>query len=317
MPRFTIEGSPISIAYGYDFSCGIFLSVYDRRLMYNEKASCEVNEVAESIGVKDGGGSYFDLHTGPTGFGMKVSDDTMRVYLQRYGVPQKQIDKIFRENIMEDFYGAKKFENLSLDEPCSDKCLFCNNDKNKTCLKCKTVYSPCQICETKDWFTHKFNSCKCKVASKDEQNLKQVNGILLPVNSEKPVLTQIKVETKFDKEEDHYFESPCLKSFFGDNFLGSSMIAGNPLRKDKVFTDTLIIKYRDEFLKDGSKPNLLVRKLCKNKNPHDWRGPMLVLKYEGTIHEMPPSYIDTDFDDLQDIIDYFTWCGSNFPNRSL
>lgn len=63
MPRFKIEGDPIHVAYGVDeeIGAGVFLSVFDRRLEWNEEANDEVNKVTESIGVKDGGGSYFDL----------------------------------------------------------------------------------------------------------------------------------------------------------------------------------------------------------------------------------------------------------------
>jgi len=51
---------------------GFFLSVYDARLKWNADASKEVNDVTEKVGVCDGGGSYFDLHTGHGGFGFKV-----------------------------------------------------------------------------------------------------------------------------------------------------------------------------------------------------------------------------------------------------
>jgi hypothetical protein len=54
MPRYTIKGSPINIAYGIDDIYGIFLSVLDDRLSYDETASEAVNAVTTSIGVKDG-----------------------------------------------------------------------------------------------------------------------------------------------------------------------------------------------------------------------------------------------------------------------
>lgn len=95
MSRHEIKGSPISIAYGNDQVVGVFLSVYDSRLEFSPTASNEVNAVTEVIGMKDGSGSYFNLHTGPFGFGQKVSYDTMRVYLSRFGVSDKQINSLF------------------------------------------------------------------------------------------------------------------------------------------------------------------------------------------------------------------------------
>lgn len=94
MPRFAIEGDPIRVAFGYDDPVGVFLSVYDKRLGYDPNATSNVNAVTEAIGVHDGGGSYFDLHTGPTGFGIRVDDKTMATYLKRYGVTQEQIEKL-------------------------------------------------------------------------------------------------------------------------------------------------------------------------------------------------------------------------------
>eukprot|EP00956_Cyclotella_meneghiniana_P024699 scaffold49972_cov23-Cyclotella_meneghiniana.AAC.1 len=42
----------------------------------------------------DGVGSYFDLHTGSHGFGMKVDHDTMATYLKRFGVSEEKISEL-------------------------------------------------------------------------------------------------------------------------------------------------------------------------------------------------------------------------------
>lgn len=97
MPRFTIDGDPISVAFGYEDDPGlanVFLSVDDKRLEYDGDASEAVNAVTQKVGVGDGGGSYFNLHTGRFGFGIQVDDKTMEVYLKRFGVPQEQIDAL-------------------------------------------------------------------------------------------------------------------------------------------------------------------------------------------------------------------------------
>ena len=86
MPRFTIEGDPIHVAFGYDEDPngpGVFLSVFDNRLCYDPNATSSVNAVTESIGVKDGGGSYFDLHTGRFGFGVRVDHETMATFVKK------------------------------------------------------------------------------------------------------------------------------------------------------------------------------------------------------------------------------------------
>lgn len=88
--RYTIDGSPISVAYGDDQFTGVFLSVYDERLESSESASDEVNSLLNKH-YADGNGAYLDLHTGMGGFGQKVSKSAMEVFFRRYGVPEEHI----------------------------------------------------------------------------------------------------------------------------------------------------------------------------------------------------------------------------------
>ena len=90
--RYGLGEYPNKLDYGLDHATGYFLSVYDSRLKDMHDESKEVNEIAYKVGVKDGGGSYFDLHTGEGGFGFGVSRDTMAVYWGRYGVPVSAIN---------------------------------------------------------------------------------------------------------------------------------------------------------------------------------------------------------------------------------
>ncbi|KAG4071689.1 hypothetical protein HA402_011843 [Bradysia odoriphaga] len=102
MVRYTIEGSPISIAYGYDHITGVFLSVVDDRLKYNSDASAEVNSVFDNckqIGLQTGEGAYLDMHTGATGFGIKTSWAVMSEYLKRYGVQRDHIAELLKEHL--------------------------------------------------------------------------------------------------------------------------------------------------------------------------------------------------------------------------
>lgn len=103
MVRYTIEGSPIHIAYGYDKMTGVFLSVYDDRLKYDPNASDEINNFLENSspvsGLMSGDGSYFDLHTGQFGLGMKASWPVMSEYLKRYGVPQDRIREMLKAHL--------------------------------------------------------------------------------------------------------------------------------------------------------------------------------------------------------------------------
>ena len=84
MPLYTLNAYDpnIVINYGTNDTSGIFLSVVDKRLEWREKESKEVNQIVMSSGLNEGDGSYFDIHTGESGFGKKVSTDTMTNFLK-------------------------------------------------------------------------------------------------------------------------------------------------------------------------------------------------------------------------------------------
>jgi hypothetical protein len=92
MTRHELVDGHISVTYGCDHVTGFFLSIEDRRLRYESSADKAVNDVTESIGIKDGSGSYFDLHTGPAGFGIKVTNTVYAEFLRRYGVPTEHVE---------------------------------------------------------------------------------------------------------------------------------------------------------------------------------------------------------------------------------
>lgn len=92
--RHTIEGSPISVTYGYDEKTGVYLSAYDDRLKYDYAASEEVNNVFLNCGVlglQSGDGAYLDMHTGDVDIGVKASWPVIHEFLKRYGVPRSHI----------------------------------------------------------------------------------------------------------------------------------------------------------------------------------------------------------------------------------
>lgn len=355
MPRFTIDGSPIHIAYGVDeeLICGIFLSVYDTRLEFDENGTDEVNDVAKSIGVCDDGGSYFDLHTGLTGFGKKVTRETMRTYLLRYGVPSKRIDDLF---------------NWTYGKPIGLTCTVCYKENTKVCAKCHQSYYCSKECQVKNWSDHKMvcnNSSspvgtslvcssveeKCSVCLKKTKNKcskcnqtyycskecsqkellihklvcdalpfpvkinkpnKHVYAFHLPEKSEKIELVQVEIKKKYDEYDNDYFEVAKLECFLGNDTGGLSYMPRNPYNKNRTMKDTLLICYRDNFLNDGSKTNKVVQKMTNCLNPHDWRGPIVIMKTFGTNLQSDSSYLDIELKDITDIYDFFFGYGRKY-----
>lgn len=292
MTRYTIEGSPISVAYGEDKVTGVFLSVFDSRLEYQDNVSAEVNEVAESIGVKDGGGGYFDLHTGKNGFGKKVSKETMRVYFSRYGVKKQHIDKLL---------GTKKEDESKLQS--------CENAMES--LKIFDCYLP-KECDL-DLNQNLINDTLPFPIKKPPTGSiirKSIYAIYLPETGIKPILVDVPIKVMLDKNGKPY-EDPQIQDFIGKGIhLARSCMPYNPLNEKRVMSNTLEINYRDNFLVDGrSKKNEVVQKITKGMAGYDWRGPMIVLKFKGVESFHKQDHLDIELTDFPDIVDFLLWYG--------
>jgi hypothetical protein len=325
MTRFTIEGSPISVAYGYDEPLdNVFLSVFDERLKYDSAASDGVNSITEKIGVKDGGGSYFDLHTGQYGFGLKVSHDIMRTYLARFGVTQNNIDNLYKNNKNkaknENKENNKKTANStepiksSLNEKSINKiikkCSKCNTKTSTVCVNCHFIHYCSKKCQTKDWPIHK-SICNSLPFPEKNSNIKSVYGVLLPEDSDKPVLVNVKLDSAFDSDDDSHFYKPNTDEFLGKYDTDHRYVGRNP-KNDKNLNNTLVITFREEFGIDGiSKTNKAVEKLTKNCCPFEWKGPILITKFRGIDLRSDFNYLDVEMNDIEDIIDYFSLYGKN------
>lgn len=193
MPRFTIDGSPIHIVYGVneEFICGIFLSVYDTRLEWDENATDQVNDVAKSVGICDGAGSYFNLHTGLNGFGKKVTRETIRTYLLRYGVTNKRIDDLF---------------NWTCGKPIGLTCTVCYKENTKVCAKCHQFYYCSKECQVGDWSDHKMI---CNNSSSPVGNT--LSLVCSPVEEKCSVCLK-KTKNKCSKcNQTYYCSKECLK----------------------------------------------------------------------------------------------------------
>lgn len=91
--RHEIDSDTLGIAYGSDHVTGYFLAVTDKRLEWSKNSSDEVNAVKEKI-APDGGGCYFNIHTGPLGYGFKVDIKTMASFWDTYGIPDGHVQKL-------------------------------------------------------------------------------------------------------------------------------------------------------------------------------------------------------------------------------
>ena len=232
--RYTIPGDLISIAYGDQELGGpksVFLSVTDKRLEWNDKNTKQVNKVTESIGIQDGSGSYLNLYTGQYGIGVKVDDQTMVVFLKRFGVTDDQISNLPLKIPFNDATPKSKQKRVGSSRVCN----FCKT-KNTTCqdcMKCKSVHYCSKDCQRSDWKIHKlFCGLRCDdLSTKDSTSstMDTVKAFLLPEGSDSP--TMIHLPLKNITSSEGRYEKLYFNGFI-DGFT-------NRIRSD-LFTDSSI-----------------------------------------------------------------------------
>jgi hypothetical protein len=303
MPSYHISASPfVSISYGYDNVSGVYLSVFDSRLDYSDTQSEEVNQIAADTCVSDEhgvgvNGCYVDLYTGKTSLvGKKVCEETMGVFMIRFGLSQGQVNGCF---------AGLKSDTSSKSESA---CLVCSELTAKSCTSCKCSYYCSRECQQKDWPLHKFICTSLPLPVKRSTS-SSVYGILLDEDSLKPKFIEVQLKTT-SVFENQSVEEVDLVPFLGPNDYGLHQMPRNVVNPSRKMRNTLVFRFRDAFLYDGSKPNKCIQKMTKNRQFHDWRGPIVVLKSAGTNLYVNTSYMDIESSDVADLIDYFLFYGN-------
>ena len=316
--RIEIPGDPISVVYGYDGMAGVFLSVIDKRLAHNLDSSDEVNAVAESIGVGDGGGSYLNLHTGRHGFGTKVDDNTMAAFLKRYDVTADRISELPLRitdviwQYVEPGTSTREVGSMKVCTSCRAKTRSC-----KDCAKCRTVPYCGKECQKKDWGIHNI-FCGLHGQSPLPPNNSAaafVKAFLFPESSEVPVFVNLPL-VHVEGDEDDVTSRSFIKLNCDEFITGST----DKIQSDR-FTDLSIRSLpqayhmicKSDSRIDGSEINKCVLNLFKKYEkksgsmsvPTDpfWRNNILVVKAEPEGLETD-SYQDISIADATEVVKF-------------
>ena len=117
------------------------------------------------------------------------------------------------------------------------------------------------------------------------------------------------MEEKFEDYEDSFvWELPLLEKHMGCSLgsLGRSEFERNLVRKRRP-SKVVEVWMRDNFFSDGSLPNESIKKTTKGAARHDWRGPLVVLKYIGLVgmYMGNGKYEDMNLLDFRNTTDFF------------
>lgn len=123
----------------------------------------------------------------------------------------------------------------------------------------------------------------------------------------------VEVKEQFEDYEDGFlWDLPFLEKYLGRSFgaLERMEFERNLVRK-RDLPKVIEVWMRDNFLNDGSRPNRSIKNATKGAARHDWRGPLVVLKYVGLggMYAGNGKYTDMDLRDFRDTADCFLTYG--------
>jgi hypothetical protein len=217
---------------------------------------------------------FLNLFTGESDRGEKISKQEMIIYFEKYAISNDQIDEL-----------------LHLPE-----CNICKKETNNSCSQCHAVFYCSSKCQSIDFKIHKFFCSSLPFPLKiNEKN--SVAGVFLSEYSPEPILVQVPIHFEVSGSSIFFKEYPTTKLF----------MQANPLKASKIFKDTLIFEYQECFSDNFSiEENSCVKHLTNNKNPTQWRGPILITKHEGLQSWAPfHNYLDITINDFSNIVDFF------------
>ena len=266
-----------------------------------------MNRVTESIGVCDGGGSYFDLHTGSNGFGINVDDKTMAVYLLRYGVPADKVNELPLRNITDIDWAGVRPGSSKTEVGSAKVCTGCRKETN--CSLCNGVPYCGKECQKKDWYIHKiFCGLNGQVPLPPPSGGTMIKAFLFPESSDTPKFVNYDItDTGYNKLEVSEFIPGITEKIRSDMFTDLAI---------RSLQQAYHVIVKGDFMEDGhSKINICALNLFKkyekmsksgtmtSSAPTDpyWRNNIIVVKAEAGKED---SYQDIGIADATEVVKF-------------
>jgi hypothetical protein len=104
------------------------------------------------------------------------------------------------------------------------------------------------------------------------------------------------------------FESPILEEYFGPGECGHCQPYYNNAMRGRRLRDYIALRFRENFLFDGSTPNRAVAAVAPSAGGNVWCGPLIALKWEGPGNSLMLRsnlpYTHMEMGDLREVVDY-------------
>ena len=188
-------------------------------------------------------------------------------------------------------------------------CAICDSSDSKFCSLCHSILYCSRECQKTDWPLHKM-VCKKFTTLPPRPSLLHRLAIHFPAGSKESQLIWINCLQQIDDHDGSVWESPDVHSILSNNAVAKHLnifeykpITRNALRGFDL-SHTVEVICRDDFLSDGSTPNICVEQMTGGKKIYDWRGPIAVmrLRWDGSDSKI---YEDITATDFRVAVDYF------------
>ncbi|KAF2639695.1 hypothetical protein P280DRAFT_481109 [Massarina eburnea CBS 473.64] len=194
-------------------------------------------------------------------------------------------------------------------------CEICNNTATQRCSACSQSRYCTRDCQKSGWPKHKLLCGSAKAIRLEDRptpaspNTFFRRAILFEPAESKPRFVWLKFNLQ--EVDGRYEEVPDLTEHqIADDKedIDHRRIHNNPVL-GKQLHHTIRVRYRDNFLADGSKPNKAANPL---KPKIDWRGPMVCYAMKGLSATLKESD-DLDLSDFPFIVQWFKVFGDSRP----
>lgn len=206
---------------------------------------------------------------------------------------------------------SRSSQDLRSDFEPHDSCIMCNARSAKQCARCMSCYYCSRECQQSDWPSHRL-LCKSFSTQDPRPSPNHKRAIFFPVDHVKPRMIWLPCERKVEDDTRTSYEHVNPHPYLGadEPGVGRMQIEHNPIRGRNLGSGmvywaprkegySIALRFRDDFLFDGSAMNRSLLESVGRIPPHPWRGPIVAVR-EGP-YEL---YEDITLGDFRHIIDH-------------